>query len=423
MQPHQQQFPRGAHPPMTVAPTQMYSSISHWGQANLTNAQAPGTAMWMNRQPQPISTGQTRHMMQVPLMQSRQAQNTHQTMGGIRTHAAAPSAPGYHQMHAQIQPSNGKPSGMPAGMDPRNGMEVKSCDTVLAMQPNPHPAQKQGMSQQSLVGTPSHNTNAAINAAKALPEIQKYAYTAAAAETVKKAPAPRKTLEINDESGLFESYISIHPGTNKLVIKGPAAEVSNIQIIAGPSSEQVEYIDTDKLDSGRLVALDFDQTIVKVFLWKELNNGDESLLNFWIRDGRLLERAFGGERRVADLRRVLNERKQQGDLLCVLSGCTKNIIIKALEFAKLDDLLPAERVFGSDTQPFGLDKSKRLDNLLEIFHRKKASLVDDDIGHCRRAVCAGHDALWVRHQCGLEAREMQRLIQSDWDSKADLGVK
>lgn len=378
--------------------------------------------MWMGRQPG--HPGQPRPMMQVPLMAPRNTP-TAQAMG-IRT--ATPSSAGGYGVPGQIQ-SNGQKPTMQA-MDTRQGMEAKACEPTM-MQPNPYASQKAGLCQQQQQQPLSQqNLMPQNNMAKVLPKVEQFSTTAAAG-TQKKAPPPRKTLEVRDESGLFDSYISIHPGTNKVVFKGPANVVTDVHNIVGQASqatgtaadEQAEYIDTDKLDSGRLVALDFDQTIVKVFLWKELNNGDENLLQFWINDGRLLERAFGGQQRVNEIRRVLTERKQQGDLLCVLSGCTRNIIIRALQFAQLSDLLPSERVFGSDSKPYGLDKSKRLDDLLEIFNRKKACLVDDDIGHCRRAIAAGHDALWVRQQCGLEAREMKRLLDAEWDSKADLGLK
>jgi len=440
MQPHQQQQqhqqfrPQMGHPMAPAPHAQMYSSsMPSWGQANLASStpQAQVNSMWMGRQPG--HPGQPRPMMQVPLMAPRSTP-TAQAMG-IRT--AAPSSSGGYGVPGQIQ-SNGQKQGTQT-LDPRQGMEAKASGESAMMQPNPIASQKSAQSQHSQQSLQSHHQQQPLsqqslvpqtNVAKVLPKVEQF-NTAAAAGTQKKAPPPRKTLEVRDGSGLFESYISIHPGTNKVVFKGPASDVTGVQSIVDQScaaagvvaDEQAEYIDTDKLDSGRLVALDFDQTIVKVFLWKELNNGDENLLQYWINDGRLLERAFGGQQRVNEIRRVLTERKQQGDLLCVLSGCTRNIIIRALQFAQLSDLLPSDRVFGSDSKPYGLDKSKRLDDLLEIFNRKKACLVDDDIGHCRRAVVAGHDALWVRQQCGLEAREMKRLIDSEWDSKADLGLK
>eukprot|EP00397_Hematodinium_sp_SG-2012_P007185 GEMP01007227.1.p1 GENE.GEMP01007227.1~~GEMP01007227.1.p1 ORF type:complete len:450 (+),score=83.94 GEMP01007227.1:185-1534(+) len=230
--------------------------------------------------------------------------------------------------------------------------------------------------------------------------------------TPEPAPVPAATK--------FDAYVARGPD-GKLIFRGLPSMTAKLETIFGPSCDTVEYIGVATLDSGRLLALDFDQTLVKVFLWKEIGDGNEMVLEQWHRDGRLLE-AFGYEKRIQELRKVLTRRRDMGDLLCVLSSCTATVIRRALNLVGLADLLPDHLIFGSDTQPYGLDKAKRLTTLLDTLKREKGTLVDDDIRHCRGAAAAGHDALWVRLRCGLEGRDLERLLKSDWDSLQDLGM-
>eukprot|EP00397_Hematodinium_sp_SG-2012_P050438 GEMP01058621.1.p1 GENE.GEMP01058621.1~~GEMP01058621.1.p1 ORF type:complete len:369 (+),score=59.52 GEMP01058621.1:176-1282(+) len=225
----------------------------------------------------------------------------------------------------------------------------------------------------------------------------------------------------------------LFPGGNKcgvavsdgeIFIRGPATELLTFKHMLN-LREGVHFSSTEEEStSGRLVAIDFDKTIAEIFLWAELGGlegADAQLRNLyqWCLNGKLLA-AFGGQKRVDELRAVLQQCKDRGDLVCILSSGYAKVIRPALRLMKLDDIIPDELVYGSDTSPFGISKSQRIDHLKRQHRRPRATLVDDDVGYCRAALQDGHDVIWVKNGAGAQKREFDALRNHQWDRKEHL---
>eukprot|EP00397_Hematodinium_sp_SG-2012_P057087 GEMP01071040.1.p1 GENE.GEMP01071040.1~~GEMP01071040.1.p1 ORF type:complete len:400 (+),score=49.19 GEMP01071040.1:68-1201(+) len=232
-------------------------------------------------------------------------------------------------------------------------------------------------------------------------------------------PMPEPALEEGTRQRLY-------PGGNKcgiatkdgeIYIRGPATELLKLKNLH--SLREGVHFTEEESNSGRLVAIDFDKTIAEIFLWAELGGlegADAQLQNLyrWCLNGKLLA-AFGGQQRVDELRSVLQQCKDRGDLLCVLSSGYAKVIRPALRLMKLDDLISDELVYGSDTWPFGISKSQRIVHLKRQHSRPRATLVDDDIGYCRVAMQDGHDVIWVKSGAGAQKREFDALLNYNWD--------
>eukprot|EP00397_Hematodinium_sp_SG-2012_P054113 GEMP01065033.1.p1 GENE.GEMP01065033.1~~GEMP01065033.1.p1 ORF type:complete len:406 (+),score=78.43 GEMP01065033.1:70-1287(+) len=238
--------------------------------------------------------------------------------------------------------------------------------------------------------------------------------------SVTKTPqsSPVHTLDKGTQQPVF-------PGGNKgtvtkdggMHIKAPVNGLLKFKNMLGLREEVHSHQEVSS--SGRLVAIDFDKTIAEVFLWAELGGlegPDAQLQNLysWCLNGKLLA-AFGGQQRVDELRAVLQKCKDRGDLLCVLSSGYAKVIRPALRFLKLDGLIPDNLVYGSDTSPFGISKSTRVNHLKRQHNRARATLVDDDVGYCRTALQDGHDVIWVKNGAGVQKREFDPLLNQEWD--------
>ncbi|CAD7924565.1 unnamed protein product [Amoebophrya sp. A120] len=210
----------------------------------------------------------------------------------------------------------------------------------------------------------------------------------------------------------------------KYVIRGPKAVLDSLRkhpVLAEMSEKDaVAWCEDGAPPSNTLIALDFDKTLVKNFLWAELGGLQgvqiqKANLANWVREGKLLGQAFGGEDRIAKLRRVIEARHARGDFVCILSSGFAQVIKIALQHVGLSDVLPQDLIFGCDTQPYGISKSSRLAKLKEKHQRAKAVLVDDDLNYCRQAVQQGHSAIWVKDGQGIEDVEMQKLLTDSFD--------
>jgi len=188
----------------------------------------------------------------------------------------------------------------------------------------------------------------------------------------------------------------------------------------------VTWIEEGAEPSDWLIAIDFDKTLAKSFLWAELGGlqgpqVQKAALMQWARDGRLLQ-AFGGEQRIAVMRTVIQERLDRGDFVCILSSGFAVVIRQALQHLGLSDILPTDLIFGCDTQPYGISKSARLSKLKSTYRREKTALIDDDLNYCRQAQKDGHKVIWVRDGLGMEKREWDRFRTSNWDSEEFLAT-
>eukprot|EP00397_Hematodinium_sp_SG-2012_P025093 GEMP01026188.1.p1 GENE.GEMP01026188.1~~GEMP01026188.1.p1 ORF type:complete len:384 (+),score=58.36 GEMP01026188.1:34-1185(+) len=231
--------------------------------------------------------------------------------------------------------------------------------------------------------------------------------------------SPMPALEKGTEQRLFPGgkKCGVATKNGEMYIKSPTNELPKFQNML-TLREEVPFIEEES-SSGRLVAIDFDKTIAEIFLWAELGGlqgPDAQLRNLyaWCLNGKLLA-AFGGQQRVDELRAVLQQCKDRGDLLCVLSSGYAKVIRPALKFMKLDHIIPDEFVYGSDTGPFGISKSTRVDHLKRQHNRPHATLVDDDVGYCRAALKDGHDVIWVKKGAGAQKREFDALLNQAWD--------
>eukprot|EP00397_Hematodinium_sp_SG-2012_P047495 GEMP01054056.1.p1 GENE.GEMP01054056.1~~GEMP01054056.1.p1 ORF type:complete len:377 (+),score=63.33 GEMP01054056.1:197-1327(+) len=239
---------------------------------------------------------------------------------------------------------------------------------------------------------------------------------------IKKMPIAKKEEKKGPESypGGFPCGIAKKGG--QLIIKGPSKDILKFKTHLA-MRDGVTFIEDD-LASDRLIAMDFDQTLANIFLWAELGglqgaDVQERNLRQWAADGRLFK-AFGGQERLTDIRMALHARKSRGDLICVLSSGYAQVIRPALQYVGLDKLIPKELVYGSDTWPFGISKSQRLAQLKKLHNRRKATLIDDDIGYCRVCQKEGHDVIWVRNQRGAQKHELDLLTRGEWHRQEDL---
>lgn len=238
-------------------------------------------------------------------------------------------------------------------------------------------------------------------------------------------PAPSKA-SAKDDSG--EKKKAKYPGDNKC---GIALKDGTIVIRGAPEVlivfkkwtifDDCVFEDDAVVNSGRLIAIDFDKTLVEIFLWAELGGLEgectqQRNLQTWIITGQL-RKAFGSPERVSRLREVLQACKDRGDLLCVLSSGLSTVICPALRHMQLDDLIPVELVYGSDCcWPPGCSKSKRMLHLKRHHGRKFATLIDDEIGYCKSAMVDGHDVIWVKKGDGMQELEFDKILKQKWDS-------
>lgn len=142
----------------------------------------------------------------------------------------------------------------------------------------------------------------------------------------------------------------------------------------------------------------------------------KAALQQWVRDGRL-NAAFGGPDRIAKLRSVIETRQKRGDFVCILSSGFASVIRLALQHVGLADILPTDLIYGCDTGPYGISKSSRLGKLKEKWKRSEGCLIDDDLNYCKQAQRDGHRVIWVQDMNGIESRELNGLLQDNWDSQ------
>jgi len=180
-------------------------------------------------------------------------------------------------------------------------------------------------------------------------------------------------------------------------------------------------------NSGRLVAIDFDQTLVENHLFQALG-GDKGEcaqlgnLENWIKNGEL-RKAFGTPERVSRLRDEIQACKDRGDLVCILSNGFATVIRSALRYMNLDDLIPDELVYGRDCMwPQGSSKAERIIGLQIHFNRRSATLIDDELVECAVAYGAGHDVINVKVEAGggMQDKEFKQLRGEQWDVLPDL---
>ncbi len=181
----------------------------------------------------------------------------------------------------------------------------------------------------------------------------------------------------------------------------------------------ITLIEEGPSPSSWIVAIDFDKTLAKTFLWADLGglqgaSMQRERLNVMIRDGRL-KSVFGGDARIQQLREAIQTRLNDGDLVCVLSSGFASVIRVALQHVGLSDILPPDLIYGCDTGPYGISKSARLTRLKEARNRQDAILVDDDLSYCKQCLREGHKVIWVRDGCGMESRELKKLVDKTWD--------
>eukprot|EP00397_Hematodinium_sp_SG-2012_P036922 GEMP01039924.1.p1 GENE.GEMP01039924.1~~GEMP01039924.1.p1 ORF type:complete len:367 (+),score=47.28 GEMP01039924.1:99-1199(+) len=239
------------------------------------------------------------------------------------------------------------------------------------------------------------------------------------------APAPKapQTLPVPHVAGTQQGSFSggtkcgITVKDGQICIKGPARDLLKFKNMLC-FREDVTFVE-EEFNSGRLIAIDFDKTLAEIFLWAELGGmggAEVQLKNLqrWHQIGWLLS-SFGGQERIQKIRKVLELCKQRGDLICVLSSGFAEVIQPALRMMKLDDLIPDELVYGSDTWPFGISKSGRLAHLKRQHNRPMATLIDDDLGYCKAAIRDGHDVIWVKGGAGAQKRELDALVNRQWD--------
>ncbi|CAD7935271.1 unnamed protein product [Amoebophrya sp. A25] len=210
----------------------------------------------------------------------------------------------------------------------------------------------------------------------------------------------------------------------KLIVRGPKAVLDQMKknsvLKELEEKEALAWCEEGPVPSDTLIALDFDKTLVKNFLWADLGGlqgasiQKNNLVN-WVRDGRLKKLAFGGDERITRLREAIQARLDRGDFVCVLSSGFASVIKVALQHVGLSDILPQDLIYGCDTQPYGINKSTRLAKLREKHRRTRAVLIDDDLNYCRQAIRDGHHAIWVKDGQGIEESEMHKLKNSLWD--------
>jgi len=181
-------------------------------------------------------------------------------------------------------------------------------------------------------------------------------------------------------------------------------------------------------NSGRLVAIDFDQTLVEKHLFQALGGpeGEEraQLLNLeiWKINGEL-RKAFGTPERVSRIRDEIQACKDRGDLVCILSKGYATVIRSVLRYMNLDDLIPDELVYGCDCMwPQGSSKAERIIGLQIHFNRRSATLIDDDVVECVLAYGAGHDVVNVEAKGGMQEKEFKQLRDEQWDVLPDFDL-
>lgn len=234
------------------------------------------------------------------------------------------------------------------------------------------------------------------------------------------AHTPPKKAKADKLPPNFKCAVALVDG--QIVVRGPGGDLDTLKkgLKKLTCFDGATFIE-DKRNSGRVVALDFDRTIVQTFLWAELGGLDGAdtqlrTLYQWARTGKL-RAAFGTQERIDTLRAVLEVCQERGDVVCVLSSGYAKVIRPALQFIGLGAVFSEKNVYGSDTWPGGISKSHRLTHIKEYHGRPRATLVDDDIGYCRGCLRDGHDVIWVKCGRGMQQLEMEKLLLGKWDKR------
>eukprot|EP00392_Amoebophrya_sp_AT5.2_P001506 g1508.t1 len=220
-----------------------------------------------------------------------------------------------------------------------------------------------------------------------------------------------------------KAAIGLLGNTGKLVVRGPKQLLDEMKRNATlkqlAEKDALLWCEEGAAPSETLVAFDFDKTLVKNFLWADLGglkgaSLQKSNLMTWVRDGRLKEVAFGGEDRIQAIRGAIEARLARGDFVCILSSGFAAVIREAIKHMGLGDVLPMVGPVGC-RWPYGINKSSRIAKLKDTHRRTQGILIDDDQNYCRQAVRDGHHAIWVREGQGVGDREIQKLLNDDWD--------